>query len=375
MRLETIAFEVLPTPTLQQNSLSNIVKIRGAQQNEPSELTDLQKQYLEVLIQQKSIENVVQYYLKNGWLVNFNQLWKLIVSLDQKGRLLPTLKQAAQPEQNLKDLRQIQFESFCKLPFYRSLPKKILDEFWASKKIITASPNQNIIRKNSRDRSLWTQLSGQSAIYESDLQITKRLVGIVDPGASFGELGFFLGEPRTADIETLSASTYLKIEMTDQIEPLIKASVVQSLKYRFQVLRAFVHSSLFKHLSEASMDELIFCGRLHLLNENHVLFKQGDSGSSCFIVIEGNVGIYQDESVINILRQGSTLGEVALFYSGGKRTASAITQTHTVLLEINQVDFYRVLSQNINLAMQLESLTYERIRKDQERKKSRSAAA
>jgi CRP-like cAMP-binding protein len=50
--------------------------------------------------------------------------------------------------------------------------------------------------------------------------------------------------------------------------------------------------------------------------------------------------------------------------SGGQRTATVITQRDSILLEINQQNFYKVLSQNLLLAKEIESLAAHRLTND-----------
>jgi sigma-B regulation protein RsbU (phosphoserine phosphatase) len=181
-----------------------------------------------------------------------------------------------------------------------------------------------------------------------------------------------MNEPRTAEVRTLTQSRFVKIPHSDKISALVKQDSFQEVRHRFQVLRAFLQSPLFKLLPESTMDEVIFRGTLVRAAPQQLLFKEGDPGANCYILIQGQIGIFQNGEIINRLRQGASLGEIALFWSQGRRTATAISQDDCILLEIRQPDFYSIMATNIELAARLESLAYERGNRDRQRKEKAS---
>ena len=349
MKIETIEFSF------------NATKERGLS------LTELQIQYFDVFKKERSIKKAVQFFLNNGWLVNFSQLYDLVKTLDAKDILIPKISLAK--NSIARHTNKITFSDFCKWPFFRSLPEPIQNYLWDMHQIVNVAAGTTIVIEGENTKDLWTQVTGQSAIYTKGLGHLKKVVGVIDPMSTFGELGFFMGEARSADIVTLCASSFIKIPYSKDIQQLVKKDAFQNLKHRFQVMRAFMQSTLFKNLPEHTMDEVIFRGRLLNAKPQQLLFNEGDVGAACYIIISGQVGIFQQGTFINLLKQGSCLGEVSLFWSGGKRTAAAVAQSECLLLEIKQSDFYAVLSENIQLAVELEALAFERGQNDLQRKK------
>lgn len=332
-------------------------------------VNDLQKQYLSVFSNERSIEKTVHFFLKSGWLVNFNQLYSLILMLDAAQVLVPSIKdlQRANPSQSSHPV--LNFSNFCRWPFFRSLPPPVQSLFWKNHQVVKFPMGTTVIKAKDHSRDLWMQLSGQSAIYTNQVGTSKKFVGVVDPMSVFGEFGFFLNSPRSADIETLMASEFVRIPYTDEMDPCIHKDVFAHLSTRFNVLRAILHSPVLKTLPETTVDELIFSGRLIQVPANKIIFQQGDKGSSCYFVIQGQVGVFKDGSLINRLSQGSALGEIALFWSQGLRTAAAVSQGDCLLLEIHQKQFYSILAKHLHLAAELETLAFERGQQDLNRKK------
>lgn len=332
-----------------------------------AQMTDLQKQYFGVLQQEKSIEKTVHFFLKSGWLVNFSQLWDLIQNLDKAKILIPHLSEvfAIHSKQQMVEMN---FKSFCHWPFFRSLPAVVQSHLWQMHQVVDLPPGALVMSIGDQSRDLWIQISGQSAIFVSGKGGAKKMVGLLDQLATFGELGFFLNEARTAEVKTLTQSRFVKIPHSEKIAALINPESFHEIRHRFQVLRAFIQSPLFKLLPESTMDEMIFRGTLVQATPQQLLFKEGDPGSNCYILIQGQVGIFQNGEMINRLRQGACLGEIALFWSQGRRTATAISQDDCILLEIRQRDFYSIMASNIELAARLEALAYERGNRDQQRR-------
>ena len=101
---------------------------------------------------------------------------------------------------------------------------------------------------------------------------------------------------------------------------------------------------------------------------NEIIFHQGSPGNCAYVVIQGSIVISQNNKNIAVMGQGDFLGEIALLATGGMRSASALAQNDCLLLEIKQSDFFSLLSQNLYLAKELETLAINRLTKDANRK-------
>ncbi len=85
-----------------------------------------------------------------------------------------------------------------------------------------------------------------------------------------------------------------------------------------------------------------------------VIFRQGESGTSMFIIIEGEVEISQssdpDKYVLATVGPGEFFGETAII-ADQPRTASASALKNTLLLPINQADFLERIQREPELAL------------------------
>ncbi len=296
-------------------------KIKFKIQNIPlsfrNQLSTLQQQYLVQLEAQVTIQELIKNGLENGWLVNFVELYKLIQILVEsklidnksfydyfsamKVSSMPSNPAAASPmavkkstEEYKKDIKEL-----IKLPFLRSLDPsvalKLLEE-----STIADFPAESLICKKGDvfSRTLFILLSGEAAIYGQGDQ-TKRFVSLLKPNNVFGEMGFFLGVPRTADIVAVKQSKVLMISgSTDFITQNMKTEKAEHLVHRFWIQQALLNSEIFKNIPTESIDELTFGGQIVRILENQILFSELDITNGAYIVVQGQLSVQINSKVV-----------------------------------------------------------------------------
>ncbi len=339
------------------------------------QLNTLQFSYLDILAKgSMSIEGLVQFFLGQGWLVSFRELLTLLhflidENILQNKSFQEYLKGTAPmpPPSSSTHFSGEERITASQLPFFRSLEPSLAKHFLSRASQSQIPAQMRVIDQGARDRDLYIALKGKFAVYRNGGPLQRQMVSILGPGSLFGERGFLLGQARSADIVALENSWVLRVPHLPEYDGLIKSEKAQSLQHRFWVLQALVSSSLFSGLPSDSLDALIFSGKLYQAAAHQILFREGQIGNSCFILVQGSVVISQKGQTINVLKQGACFGEISLLMSGGVRTASVTTQLESLVLEISQNDFYRVLSQNLILAKEIEELAAQRLQRDSER--------
>lgn len=102
------------------------------------------------------------------------------------------------------------------------------------------------------------------------------------------------------------------------------------------------HIALFATMSNADLEKLAKLGEPVDAEPGAVLMDQGDVGTECFLVIEGEAGVTSGGQHVATIGPGSVVGEMALV--GHKpRNASVIAQTPMRLLSFNIAHFKRLL--------------------------------
>ncbi|HTX91951.1 MAG TPA: cyclic nucleotide-binding domain-containing protein [Anaerolineales bacterium] len=87
------------------------------------------------------------------------------------------------------------------------------------------------------------------------------------------------------------------------------------------------------------------------------LMRQGESGDSLFLIVNGKVKIVSEnaqggELILNQCGPGETIGEMALF-DQGKRSATVVAVQPTQALELKRQDFLDLINQRPELSLSL----------------------
>ncbi|MFU8843709.1 MAG: cyclic nucleotide-binding domain-containing protein [Bacteroidales bacterium] len=79
------------------------------------------------------------------------------------------------------------------------------------------------------------------------------------------------------------------------------------------------------------------------VRQGQIIFKKGDEGNAMYIIKSGSVRVHDGNHVLSRLSSGQVFGEFALF-DNETRSASVTAEEKTVLLELQQEDFLRVVA-------------------------------
>lgn len=102
------------------------------------------------------------------------------------------------------------------------------------------------------------------------------------------------------------------------------------------------HIALFARMSNADLEKLAKLGEPVDAEPGAVLMDQGDVGTECFLVLDGEAGVTASGQHVATIGAGSVVGEMALV--GHKpRNASVVAQTPMRLLSFNIAHFKRLL--------------------------------
>ncbi len=132
------------------------------------------------------------------------------------------------------------------------------------------------------------------------------------------------------------------------------------------VLAAIESSPLFAPLSSGERRMLAGGGRLVRFAEGETVVREGDTGSSMFLIAAGRTGVSVRGDVgasqkIAVLETGASFGEISLL-TGEPRLATVRTMTEATLVEIDKATLAPVLVANPSLVEKLDAVILERRR-------------
>lgn len=131
-----------------------------------------------------------------------------------------------------------------------------------------------------------------------------------------------------------------------------------------ETARLLGRAPLFADLSERDLEQLAQVAVPRSYEQGETVFREGDSGDTCYVVRDGAVRItrrHSDGRVITLaeLRQGGIFGELAMF-GGETRSASVEALEPTRALAILAADMRRIMLHQPELAVKmLEGLAHK----------------
>jgi CRP-like cAMP-binding protein len=125
---------------------------------------------------------------------------------------------------------------------------------------------------------------------------------------------------------------------------------------------------LFAPLPPDALDELSARLRRRPYNRGEAVFREGDAGTSLYIVQAGHVKLSLTsaegrEIIIDLLGPGDVFGELALL-DGEPRSADAVATESSELLHLERDEFKRFVLQRPSLALELLAILSRRVRRD-----------
>jgi len=135
--------------------------------------------------------------------------------------------------------------------------------------------------------------------------------------------------------------------------------------------RLLARVPLFADLSERELEQLAQVAVPRTYEAGEAVFREGDSGDTCYIVREGSVRVtrrHSDGRVITLaeLRPGAIFGELAMF-GGETRSASVEALERTRALAILSGDIRRIMIQHPEMAVAMIESLADRLRGANER--------
>jgi CRP/FNR family transcriptional regulator, cyclic AMP receptor protein len=102
------------------------------------------------------------------------------------------------------------------------------------------------------------------------------------------------------------------------------------------------HIALFARMSNADLERVAQLGEPVEAEAGAYLMQQGDVGTECFLVLEGEAGVISGADHVATIGPGSIVGEMALI-GHRPRNASVVAQTAMRLLSFDIAAFNRLL--------------------------------
>ena len=129
------------------------------------------------------------------------------------------------------------------------------------------------------------------------------------------------------------------------------------------VSQYFSSAPMFRKLPEDIVQLFLSHGKIETVRPGEVIFHQGSRGDGFYLLIRGNVGVSINGVQVKKIKQGGFFGEISVI-ADIPRTGTITAIEDTLLLRISNDAFWEIVTQNIEMAMFIESVSEMRIVED-----------
>ena len=240
--------------------------------------------------------------------------------------------------------------------------------------LVSYDKGEAICRQGDAKRELYVLLSGRAAVQVRKSGGRRKTVMVFEPGSVFGEVGFFLGQTRTADVIALEPCVALEIRRQGELGELDPERSGE-LRDRIRFLQALASSSFLRDLPGEAHDALAALGHPRSFPAGTRIVREGEAGDECYFVVQGTATAIQGRDPVSKLGPGDAFGEIALLRLQPFRTATVVTDVDMLAMELKGARLWELMSAHLSLALEIERLAQHRLARDAAVRSSGAAPA
>jgi CRP-like cAMP-binding protein len=252
------------------------------------------------------------------------------------------------------------------LPLFSYFPRELLNMIVQKSTVMEFSKNSHVIIQGTVGKELFILLSGKLEILKRNGVHVEEHLGEIHPTSIFGEIAVLEDIPRMADVIAQENSIVLSIPASTLRIAANDSPYSRELEIfrdAITVNQFFNSAPFFRDLSPRVIQMFISKGRYESYDKDTYVFKQGDHGESFYLLLRGHVSVQVNGMPIARISQGGFFGEISLIASV-PRTGSVMALTKLDVLEIRRDSFWEILSQDLQIALFIESIGELRIIQD-----------
>lgn len=252
------------------------------------------------------------------------------------------------------------------LPFIRLLPEAVSKKILEGARLIKIKKGIRVCRQGSVGRDMFIVISGSLAVIRKQAGYKETFITRLEKGAVFGEGGYFLAHRRSADVVCeqeglLLCLKYKKNLMPHDVSGSLEDEKSQALRHRIWSVQSVVASPLFSNLPEGVVDRILNCGKIMDVSQGVHVINEGEVSDGAYFVIQGQLKTTKKGKVIRKMDTGDFFGEISLLRPSLRRTATVSALSSCLLLFIEASLFYKLLSENLPLALIIDELSLKRL--------------
>lgn len=223
--------------------------------------------------------------------------------------------------------------------------------------LVSLAAGERLFQQGDPGDSLYVVERGLLEVSIQDASGLTQVLDRLDAGSTVGEMALLTGQPRTAEVTAVVDSRLLRISKTGfdhlaAINPGIASGFAMAIAPRLQRLKlAEILSRIFGEIDPNTLHTIQDRITWRRLWSGEALFRQGDIGTSMYIVVNGRLQIVLEEpekggeEVIGEIGAGETAGEFALL-TDDVRSATLYASRDTDVVEITRPVFESLIREH-----------------------------
>jgi CRP-like cAMP-binding protein/Zn-dependent protease len=214
-----------------------------------------------------------------------------------------------------------------RLPILEDLPEEVLSDLAGRVRLRTFPAGKPVVRQGDRAQAFYVVRRGTLQVVEEDKQTgDRRVLRVLGPGESFGELGLTEAAPRTATVEAIEDTQLFEIDKSTFEHLLADMIHVPEFAPTLEAVVELRALPAFATLEPDELSEILEHGRWVNVAPGEAILEQGEAGDAFYAIGSGQVEVVEDGTLVRTLGPGAHFGEIALLQKV-PRTASVVART------------------------------------------------
>jgi CRP-like cAMP-binding protein/thioredoxin reductase/Fe-S-cluster-containing hydrogenase component 2 len=231
-----------------------------------------------------------------------------------------------------------------RLRLFADLSSPQFREMLCDSKLHLLKEGDVVFERNDYTDTVWSVVDGSVGV-EISSDATYRLI----PGNFFGEMGLISGRRRTATVRALESSVLLETKRNQVLKLMSSVPSVKSAIDKVFLLRV-LKTSIFPDADPMILAELVNSSVRKNFKKSEIIFREGDSGDSMYVILKGSVKISRRNArgtdvAQTYLSAGNYFGEMALL-GNSLRNATITAAVPCETLRVEKTQFLDFLEKN-----------------------------
>jgi putative peptide zinc metalloprotease protein len=231
------------------------------------------------------------------------------------------------------------------LPAFEDLAGEILSDLAGRVVLRDILPGQAVTRQGDRATAFYVVRRGTFNVETEHPETGDvQLLGTLERGESFGEIGLLENSRRQATVRAVGEAEVFEIDKGTFDRLLADPINAPRFGPTLQALAELRELPVFAHLGTERLAELLSHGEWVSFSAGDVLMEQGDIGDAFYAVASGRADVLVDEAPVGTVMAGGFAGELALLRDA-PRAATVTARTSMRAFRLDREGFDALIAE------------------------------